>query len=139
MKSGTPLELMRLPRKLFGAGLEAVGILAERVRRRMAVAGKRVTYPIKWDSPKQMRWFFATHKKLPYRRTNRHVHSYKVRRHPVGYTMSAKSPAGAIGGTTSGWQSRIHRDRWPNLLTVLFDELRKLPAELSNQMRVIGK
>jgi len=75
----------------------------------------------------------------PYRRTNRYRFGWELERGRFGARLSNRSPAGAIGGIPSGWQSRIHRGRWPHLLTVLFDELAKVPADVSNRLKVVGE
>ena len=115
---------------------------ASRVRDRMAEEGKPVRYPINWDSEKQRRAYFATNgfgRGIPYQRTQRYQLGWRLQRVPLGTTLSNKHPAGAVGGlpgTPSGWQSRIHRGRWPYLLDVLFDELKKVPQSISNKFSV---
>lgn len=112
---------------------------AERVRKRMAVPGKPVVYPIQWDSPKQRKAFFASDgfgRGIPYQRIQQYELGWKANRHPFGVALYNMSPAGAVGGLPSGWQSRIHRGRYPHLLTVLFEELAKIPSEISNKFSV---
>ena len=115
---------------------------ASHVRDRMSEEGKPVRYPINWDSQKQRRAFFATNgfgKGIPYRRTNRYRLGWKLQRVAFGTNLSNEHPAGAVGGlpgTPSGWQSRVHRGRWPYLLDVLFDELKKVPQSISNKFSV---
>jgi hypothetical protein len=126
---------------LIEASRDVLVQLATNVKERMSEEGKPVRYPINWDSEKQRRAFFATNgfgKGIPYRRSNRYRLGWEMERGRFGVRLSNRSPAGAVGGTTSGWQSRIHRGRWPHLLSVLFDELRKVPADLSNRLRVVG-
>ena len=112
---------------------------AERVKERMSEPGQPVTYPIQWDSEKQRRAFFATDgfgEGIPYQRKGVYERSYAVERKPLGAQLHAPHPAGAIGGTPEGWQSRINRGRWNNLLIVLFDELAKIPDAISNKFTV---
>jgi hypothetical protein len=126
---------------LIKAGRDAMYQVSSNVKARMSEEGKPVTYSIQWDSERQRRAFFATNgfgRGIPYRRIDRYRLGWKEERQPFGATLSQKHPAGAIGGTTSGWQSRIHRGRWPHLLTVLFDELSKVPADLSNRLKVVA-
>lgn len=114
---------------------------ASRVRARMAEAGKPITYPVQWDSPKQLRYVIAKLRRennLPYRRRGAYQASYQEIHKPYGATVLAPHPAGAIGGLPSGWQSRIHRERWNYLLQVLFEELAKLPDEISTQVKVLA-
>lgn len=109
---------------------------ASRVKERMSEEGKPVRYPIDWDSPKQKRfvlWKLRKSGEIPYRRKNRYRFGWTLERTPFGPNLSNRRPAGAIGGLPSGWQSRIHRGRWPHLITVLFQELAKVPSEISNR------
>ena len=126
---------------LMAASKDALLQLATSVKERMSEDGKPVRYPINWDSEKQRRAFFATKgfgKGIPYRRTDRYRYGWSLERSRFGARLTNGSPAGAIGGQTSGWQSKIHRGRWPHLLTVLFEELRKFPADLSDRLKVTG-
>lgn len=114
---------------------------AERVKARMSESGAPVTYPVQWDSPIQRKAYFASEgfgKGIPYERTNHYPLSWLVDVKPYGAILHAPHPAGAVGGLPSGWQSRIHRGRWPHLLTVLFEELARVPAEISNKFRVVS-
>lgn len=85
--------------------------------------GKRVRYPIWWESEKQRRAFFATDgfgKGIPYKRTGAYNAGFVIRRTPnasrasVGYTLINPVPyAKYVGGGASGTgQSTIHLDRW---------------------------
>lgn len=126
---------------LMEAGRDTLVQLATNVKERMSEDGKPVRYPIDWDSQKQRRAFFATKgfgKGIPYRRSNRYRLGWNMERGRFGVRLQNQSPAGAVGGLTSGWQSKIHRGRWPHLLTVLFDELKNVPADLSSRLRVVG-
>lgn len=124
---------------LFNAGRGAMLQVSANVRRRMREEGKPVTYPINWDSDRQRRYvMWKLRNELPYRRKNRYRYGWKEEVTAFGATLRNESPAGAIGGTTSGWQSKIHRGRWPHLLTVLFDELRKVPNDLSSRLKVVA-
>jgi len=127
--------------QLIKAGVESMRQVATNVRKRMSQEGKPVTYPIQWDSERQRRfvmWKLRKEGNLPYRRTDRYRFSWREEFQPYTATVHNESPAGAIGGLASGWQSRIHRGRWPHLLTVLFDELAKVPADLSNRLKVVA-
>lgn len=118
---------------------------AGRIRDRLSEEGAPVRYPIQWDTEKQRRAFFATNgfgQGIPYRRTHAMRLGIQTERVPFGANLRIPHPGGAVyglPGTPSTWQSRIHRGRWPYLLTVLFDELAKLPAEISNRFQVKGE
>lgn len=132
-------ELPTFMAALMAAGTDALVQLATNVKERMSEEGKPVTYPINWDSVKQRRFvMWKLRNRLPYHRSDRYRYGWDLERGRFGASLHNESPAGAIGGTTSGWQSKIHRGRWPHLLTVLFDELRNFPADLSNRLRVVG-
>lgn len=108
--------------KLRGA-LPQIGRLrlykaAKEIQRRMNKPGRKITYPVQWDSEKQRRAFFATDgfgRGIPTVRTNRYIKSWKVKKAKAGYTLSNRSPAARyIGGRAKGsGQSKIHKGRWP--------------------------
>lgn len=126
---------------LIAAGQDTLVQLATNVKERMSEEGKPIRYPVDWDSPRQQRfvmWKLRKRGEIPYRRTNRYRLGWRLERGRFGVRLHNESPAGAVGGLTSGWQSRIHRGRWPHLLTVLFEELQKVPADLSNRLKVVG-
>lgn len=114
------------------------------IKERLSQEGKPVRYPIDWDSERQRRAFFATNgfgKGIPYRRTHAMRLGIHEERVALGTNLRIPHPGGAVyglPGSPSTWQSRIHRGRWPYLLEVLFDELAKLPARLSNRIQVRG-
>jgi hypothetical protein len=105
----------------------------------MQEEGKPVTYPINWDSEKQKRAYFATDgfgAGIPYQRTRRYIMSGQVSRQPFGARYFKPHPAGAIGGTLRGWQSKIHAGRWVKHLDVITREVAKLPARILNHVNV---
>jgi hypothetical protein len=124
--------------QLIKAGVESMRQVTFNVRKRMSAEGKPVTYPVQWDSERQRRYVMWKQKGQPYRRTNRYRFGWREELQPYRATLHNAHPAGAIGGLPSGWQSRIHRGRWPHLLTVLFEELAKVPADVSNRLKVVA-
>jgi hypothetical protein len=123
---------------LFQAGIESMRQVAFNVQKRMMAEGKPVRYPIDWDSQRQQRfvmWKLRREGNLPYRRTDRYRFGWRDQMEPFGASLRNEHPAGAIGGLPSGWQSRIHRGRWPYLLNVLFDELSKVPADIQTRLK----
>jgi hypothetical protein len=132
---------------LFKAALEGMHQTAENVKIRMMEEGKPIQYPVQWDSERQRRAFFATNgfgKGIPYQRTHQYRLSWKTERQPIAgqyrVVLSGKHPAGAVGGMVKGsqWQSRIHRNRWNYLPQILFEELAKLPNEVSNRIKAVA-
>ena len=90
--------------------------------------GKPVTYPVKWDSERQRRAFFATNgfgRGIPYKRTGRYVRSFRVTKTGRGndrrYTLVNPWPKTKyVGGDTRArQQSRIHGGRWPLIADVV--------------------
>lgn len=127
--------------KLPGGGLTVLERVARGLKARMAKPGLPITYPVQWDSEKQRRAFFATNgfgHGIPYKRSNKYIQSGQVQRFTDKVTFFNPHPAGAIGGKLGGWQSRIHRGRWPNITKELFAELEALPEKLLNMIRVIA-
>ncbi len=124
--------------QLIKAGVESMRQVTFNVRKRMSAEGKPVTYPVQWDSERQRRYVMWKQKGQRYRRTNRYRFGWREELQPYRATLHNAHPAGAIGGLPSGWQSRIHRGRWPHLLTVLFEELAKVPADVSNRLKVVA-
>lgn len=112
---------------------------AQAVLEAMKEEGKPVTYPIQWDSDKQKRAFFATDgfgSGIPYQRTQTYRFSGTVEPTSFGARLYKPHPAGAIGGTFGGWQSRIHRGRWKLLVDAIRTETDKLPARIRDRMKV---
>jgi hypothetical protein len=135
----------KIPAFVLGLYTDVREVLFEtayRVKERLSQEGKPVRYPIDWDSPKQMRAYYATNgfgAGIPYRRTHAMRLGIKIERVPLGTNLRIPHPGGAVlglPGTPSGWQSRIHRNRWPYLLEVLFDELGKIPQAIQGRFSV---
>jgi hypothetical protein len=97
--------------------------------------GKHITYPVKWDSERQRRAFFATDgfgAGIPYKRTGRYSKSFKVVKTGKGarrsYALINTWPkAKYVGGDARAQrQSRIHAGRWP----LVADTVRKFAQRL---------
>jgi len=126
--------------KVKRAGKKSLADVVENIRVRMSEEGKPITYPVKWDSDKQRKAFFATDgfgRGIPTTRTDNYRLGWKVDSMPNGFLLSNKHPAGAIGGMPdSGWQSRIHRGRWNYLPKIVGQELKKLIPSVLENLRV---
>ena len=132
-----PIE--KLPDDIVRAGMSAIRVTIHNIREKMSVEGQPVKRPVPWDTPRQKRYVLWKLKGQPYQRTHKYRLGWKSTAVPNGISLRNAHPAGAIGGTVSGWQSRVTRGRWTHLLKVLFEELAKFPSNLSNQLEVMGK
>jgi len=116
----------------------------ERVRQKMSGAGKKSASPVKWDSAKQRRAFFATDgfgKGIPYVRTGGYQAAWKVVQTEKGFSLKNSKPgAKYIAGNAYGiGQSRIHQGRWRLLRDTVDGELEKLPAEMRSALFVVAR
>ena len=136
-------DISELTDFLSGLMTDARAVLletAQQIRGRMAEEGKPITYPVQWDSEKQRRAFFATNGfggGIPHVRTGAYQRGWTAEPRSFGAVLfNHTRGAGAIGGTPSGWQSRIHRNRWNYLLQILSEELTKIPDAIRNKFSV---
>jgi len=115
--------------------------MADRIAVRMNVRQPKTDYPVTWDSEKQRKAFFATNgfgHGIPYERTGATVWTVD-KSFAKEIQLSAPHPAGAVFGMPKAnfWQSRIHRQTWPVLKTVLTEELAKLPKNIMAALKVL--
>lgn len=136
----TPISLQAVIEHYKRAGKKTLAEVSEAIRRRMSEEGKPSTSPVKWDSPKQRRAYFATDgfgHGIPYVRKGNYGRGWTVTEIRSGYKIANGHPAGAIGGRpATGWQSRIHRGRWNYLPKIFAQEIHKLPRILLENLRV---
>lgn len=114
---------------------------AIRIQTRMNVRQEKSDYPVTWDSARQRRAFFATNgfgHGIPYERTGNTKFAVD-KRFENEIQLFAPHPAGAVFGmpTANFWQSRIHRQTWPVLKTVLAEELKKLPKAIMASLKIV--
>ena len=110
-----------------------------RARHRLKEPAPRPSYPIRWDSVRQRKAFFATDGfggGIPHRRTGRYQKGWTISKTGNGYSLENTMPgAEYVGGDFMGaMQSRIHQSRWPIANEVLADELDGLPQEIENNI-----
>jgi len=132
-------EISRL--RLYQAAVEIV--------RRMKQPGKPITYPVKWDTLKQRRAFFATDgfgKGIPTKRTGAYQKAWQVRavrQSPanVGYDVgNPLAHARHIGGrSTGGGQSKIHKGRWPLFKRQVEIVVKKLPKLVRDHLKQVAR
>lgn len=134
--------LANLRKRLFPSAVERIHRTANEIRKEMNVPGKPPTYPIKWDTPKQKRAFFATNgfgRGIPTRRSNNYVEKWQAIKLENGADVgNPLSHAGYIGGTARGRrQSRIHKGRWPVFRIVVNAAIEKLPKGIRDRLAVV--
>jgi hypothetical protein len=132
---------------------DAFKLTAENITEDMRESGSPSTSPVQWDSEKQRKYVMAKLRKddnLPYKRTGEYQRSWKKTQLSNGWEVSAKHPAGAIGGTLKGtssliaqggiamtsWQSKIHRGRWRSFLTTAAQRVSDMPKEIIKRLKM---
>jgi hypothetical protein len=106
--------------------------------------GKKITYPVKWDSAKQRRAYFATKgfgRGIPTQRTGAYIKSWEVVESENGIGVRNKSESAKyIGGNAYGLaQSKIHKNRWRLLRDVVEEEIARLPEEMRATLFVAAR
>jgi hypothetical protein len=145
-------EVIRDIKRLVSEGVPAAGLYglratAKRIQKRMQVPGKPVTYPINWDSVRQMIAYFASNgfgEGIPYRRKGRYEEGWQVRGIPNGVELGNRErSARFIGGLPSGndlspgkKQSSIHKGRHRLLRPVVDEEVKQLPQDVIDRLRI---
>ena len=115
------------------------------IRKLMKVPGKKPTYPIRWDSPKQRRAFFATDgfgRGIPTRRTGEYTKNWKVIKTADGYDLgNPLAHSKYISGTSKSTrrQSRIHRGRWQLFKTAIDMTIKKLPRAVKEALKITAR
>lgn len=142
-------ELVRQGLQSFEGEVPKVGRLQiyrtmQRVQKRLRKPGKKPTYPIPWDSPKQKDAFFATDgfgHGIPTQRTGAHVAGWSIEKLDTGYRIiNQKEGTKYIYGDAYGTsQSRIHEGRWEVYRDVTDEEVAKLPDEVSKEINMVAK
>ena len=124
---------------------------AEYLRTLMSKSGDVIGYPVKWDSDKQRKAYFASNgfgRGIPYHRDGGYEQGWRVDSITNGYRTynalpSARYVSGLpLGGSSpaNGGQSRIHKIRWQSLQLAALMAIEfiknKLPEELRNDTRL---
>ena len=142
-------NLQNLADKIPRVGRQAIWEVMQAALAKLQKPGRKITYPVRWDSEKQRRAYFATKgfgHGIPYRRTGAYNKAWKLSAQPstregrTGYQISnSLSYAKYVGGNAAGGgQSNIHKDRWVLFRDVMEKELQKLPAKLQEYLRLGG-
>ena len=112
--------------------------------------GKRVRYPIWWESEKQRRAYFATNgfgKGIPYKRTGAYNAGFVIRKTPnssrasVGYSLSNRTGyAKHVGGSADGTgQSTIHLTRWALIRDALDKAVSGLREDVQAHITMVAR
>lgn len=110
---------------------------ATEIARRMSRPGRKITYPVNWDSLKQKIYVIIRIMKrqgsLPYIRTHAMERGWKVERVQRGAKVynNVRGSKYVYGTMRSKWQSNIHIGRW----LILRDVYDKVVAELPKRVR----
>lgn len=122
-----------------------------RIRDEMRKAGKPITYPVKWDSEKQRRAFFATNgfgRGIPTKRTDKYIQAWEVRqtrgkggRLSSGFQLTnTTSYSKWVGGDAYGKrQSRIHQGRWALVNDVATREIQNIDDKIADVLLLAGR
>ena len=106
--------------------------------------GKAINYPVKWDSEKQRRAYFATDgfgRGIPTKRTGAYIEGWNIVSTDRGYILTNQTP-GAIylsGGAYGNRQSNIHKGRWPILRDAADEVIATLPEEISAEINMVTR
>ncbi len=121
-----------------------------RAQTEMKTPGASISYPVKWDSEKQRRAYFATDGfggGIPTQRSGRYEAAWDIRRNPSpdrareGYSLYNKLDwAQYVGGNAYGdRQSRIHRDRWNKLAAAVRKAVDGLPGKVREHILILAE
>lgn len=106
--------------------------------------GKRITYPVKWDSERQRRYVLAllrSQNNLPYRRTDELPRGWTIEKLDKGYRLYNPSSAAVYvyGDFEGARQSRIHQQRWPLTQEIVEKEIQGLPPLIEQHISYYGR
>lgn len=136
--------LQDLSAEIPKVGRQQIRTVMNRILRRMSKPGRKPNYPIKWDSEKQRRAFFATDgfgRGIPTKRTGAYTGGWKIESVENGYRLENNtSYAKYLGGDAYGVvHSGIHKGRWENTRDVVEEETEKLPEEIEAAIIMVAR
>ena len=134
----------------FAAASVLVRAALENAADELKKPGKKITYPVKWDSEKQRKAFFATNgfgRGIPTQRTDKYRLAWKVKQAKIrgkyisGFQLTnAVKYSKWVGGDAYGInQSRIHQKRWKVSRDVIDKNIAKLPADLRAKLGTVAR
>jgi hypothetical protein len=115
-----------------------------RARSKLRKKASRPTYPIPWDNIKQKIKVIILLKQtnnLPYRRKGDYNKGFVVVKTENGYELvNNTEKASFIGGDAEGkGQSRIFRERYPLIRSVVDTEFEKVPSAVVEHIQLVAK
>ena len=115
-----------------------------RAMKRLKKPGKKPKRPIPWVSLIQMQAFFASEGfggGIPHKRRGIYQKGFRIRKVSKGYELSNLSKgAKYVGGDARGkGQSPIHRGNYPLMRDEVDREIKKLPAAVIQQLKIVAK
>jgi hypothetical protein len=131
----------RLRRKIPIVSRKRMYDAAVAIRHEMKQPGAKPDYPIKFDTPRQQKAFFASDgfgRGIPTKRGSEYIRGWQVIRTEPGYDVgNPLTHAKFIGGTarSTSRQSRIHRGRWILFKVVKDKALAKLPKAVKESLQ----
>jgi hypothetical protein len=148
-------KIKAVTKRLTVATMKELDDTADRIKRAMQVPGRKVKYPIKWDSDKQRRFVMAKLREednLPYKRTQDYVNGWVVDKLTDGYQVRnlvgqravfiAGSPTGKLDGAQHvlpTGQSHIHEGRWKLFYPTMTKIVAGLPKRIKERFLIEGK
>ncbi len=142
--------LENLDREIPIIGAQRIYAALMRAQDMLKTAGKRIRYPVNWDSLRQRAAYFASNgfgAGIPYHRTGRYQAGWMIRRNPsnsrkqAGYSLINRSPVAVyIGGDAYGnRQSNIHAGRWVQVRDAVERAVRGLPQDIAEHIGMVSR
>lgn len=112
--------LESVSKAVYGAGSRLLDKYTSLAYKTLTTPAGEPKYPIKWDSVRQRKAFFATGGfggGIPYRRTGKYVGAFRYVREGDSVSIATSYPKAVyIGGDAYGRRySRIHVGNWPGI------------------------
>ena len=137
--------LQNLARDIPQVGLLGIFRAAQRALTRLHnTSGSPSEHPVKWDSERQRKAFFASDGfsgGIPTQRTGQTMRDWQLVRLDNGYSLyNADDAASHVYGDINGkGQSSIHEGRWPLLNDIVIEEIEAhLSDDVIAELRLYG-
>ncbi len=142
--ANTKTYLDAIADEIESSGNKVVASRGEELYKLITTEGKKPTYPIRWDSEKQRRAFFATGGfggGIPYNRTQAYIRSWKYTQQKGEFSLATAYPKAIyIGGDELGnVYSGIHVSRWTNIYSASMEAARNISLDIADRIQSILK